>query len=132
MLLLRMWNTGERQTERGTDRQREGQTDEETASQRDRQAGRQTDIQTGGQTDRQTGRPTDRQSDRQAGRQADRHRQTDTQIGRPQGPCPLTFFLSSSFSMGSTAQQGLARSVRSNLAYLQNPQALHRNGSFSS
>ncbi len=44
----------------------------------------------------------------------------------------LTFFLSSSFSMGSTAQQGLAYSMKSNRAYLQKPQALHRKGSFSS
>lgn len=44
----------------------------------------------------------------------------------------LTFFLSSSFSIGSTAQQGFVVKVKSNLAYLQNPQALHKKGSFSS
>lgn len=44
----------------------------------------------------------------------------------------FTFFLSSSFSMGSTAQHGLAYSMKSNRAYLQKPQALHRKGSFSS
>jgi len=43
-----------------------------------------------------------------------------------------TFFLSSSFSMGSTAQHGFAVRAKSNLAYLQKPHALQRNGSFSS
>ena len=44
----------------------------------------------------------------------------------------MAFFLSSSLSIGSTAQQGRLVNVYSNLAYLQNPQALHKNGSFSS
>ncbi len=43
-----------------------------------------------------------------------------------------TFFLSSSVSMGSTAQHGFAVRVKSNLAYLQKPHALHKKGSFSS
>lgn len=47
-------------------------------------------------------------------------------------PRLLTFFRSSSFSMGSTAQHGLAKSMKSKRAYLQNPQALQRKGSFSS
>ena len=42
------------------------------------------------------------------------------------------FFLSSSLSTGSTVQHGLADKVNSNFAYLQKPQALHKNGSFSS
>ena len=42
------------------------------------------------------------------------------------------FFLSSSVSIGSTAQQGLAVRLYSNLAYLQKPQLLQRKGSFSS
>ena len=42
------------------------------------------------------------------------------------------FFLSSSVSIGSTAQQGLAVRLYSNLAYLQKPQLLQKKGSFSS
>ena len=38
----------------------------------------------------------------------------------------LTFFLSSSFSMGSTAEHAFASTVSSNLAYLLNPHELHR------
>ena len=42
------------------------------------------------------------------------------------------FFPSSSVSIGSTAQQGLAVRLYSNLAYLQKPQLLQKKGSFSS
>ena len=101
---------------------------------RDRDAERETEMERHRETETERQRHTERQTDR------DREREREVQA--PLGNLleressgdlsAITFFLSSSFSMGSTAQQGLASSVRSNLAYLQNPQALHRNGSFSS